>query len=246
MLASLFSRLNLNVEMSPSSAPNRRKSAPDPITFPSSIIFILYPRTSIGLIMSNSFPETNFFTPDGAKNTNDGGGQGGTLTVIDNSPDSVHPNDVTRFSFGRHYVRYFNYKYHRTGTLWEGRYHSSLVQQECYLLACQRYIELNPVRANMVTDPADYEWSSYRTNALGIRSKILTPHPVYLSLGNTKASRLCNYRALFGSSIDKDLLFDIRYSLNKGLVLGTEQFKTEVEAMTGRRVRPTRRVRERP
>ena len=147
---------------------------------------------------------------------------------------------------GRHYVRYFNYKYHRTGTLWEGRYHSSLVQQECYLLACQRYIELNPVRANMVTDPADYEWSSYRTNALGIRLKILTPHPVYLSLGNTKASRLCNYRALFGSSIDKDLLFDIRYSLNKGLVLGTEQFKTEVEAMTGRRVRPTRRVRERP
>ena len=147
---------------------------------------------------------------------------------------------------GRHYVRYFNYKYHRTGTLWEGRYHSSLVQQECYLLACQRYIELNPVRANMVTDPADYEWSSYRTNALGIRLKMLTPHPVYLSLGNTKASRLCNYRALFGSSIDKDLLFDIRYSLNKGLVLGTEQFKTEVEAMTGRRVRPTRRVRERP
>jgi putative transposase len=111
---------------------------------------------------------------------------------------------------GRHYVRYFNYRYHRTGTLWEGRYHSNLVQQEFYLLACQRYIELNPVRANIVTAPADYMWSSYRSNALGLRSKLLTPHPVYLGLGNTKASRLLNYCALFGSSIDKELLLDIR------------------------------------
>jgi len=147
---------------------------------------------------------------------------------------------------GRHYVRYFNYKYHRTGTLWEGRYQSSLVQQECYLLVCQRYIELNPVRAKMVAEPADYKWSSYRSNALGIRSKLVTPHPVYLSLGSTKASRLLNYRALFGSSVDEELLLDIRYSLNKGLVLGTERFKTEVEALTGRRVRPLRRDRKSP
>ena len=147
---------------------------------------------------------------------------------------------------GRHYVRYFNHKYQRTGTLWEGRYHSNLVQQEWYLLACQRYIELNPVRAEMVADPADYKWSSYRSNALGIRSKLLTPHPLYLSLGNTKASRLRNYRELFGLTIDKELLLDIRYSLNKGLVLGTEQFKTEVEALTGRRVRSAKRHRKSP
>ena len=145
---------------------------------------------------------------------------------------------------GRHYVRYFNHKYHRTGTLWEGRYHSNLVQQECYLLACQRYIEMNPVRAKMVTDPADYKWSSYRCNGLGVKTKLLTPHPVYLDLGSTKASRLLNYRGSFCSAIDQELLPDIRYSLNKALVLGTQQFKTEIEVLTGRRVRPARRKRK--
>ena len=147
---------------------------------------------------------------------------------------------------GRHYVHYFNYKYRRAGTLWEGRYHSNLLQQEHYLLACQRYIELNPVRAKMVADPADYKWSSYRSNALGVKSEMLTPHPVYMSLGRTKASRLLNYRALFGADTDEGLLQDIRYSLNKGLVLGTERFKTEVKSLTGRRVRPARRERKTP
>ena len=75
---------------------------------------------------------------------------------------------------------------------------------------------------------------------------MLTPHPVYMSLGGTKASRLLNYRALFGSDTDEGLLQDICYSLNKGLVLGTEQFKTEVESLTGRRVRPARRERKTP
>jgi len=144
---------------------------------------------------------------------------------------------------GRHYVRYFNYKYCRTGTLREGRYHSNLVQQERYLLACQRYIELNPVRAKMVADPADYKWASYRSNAYGVKSRMLTPHPVYMSLGHTKASRLLNYRALFGLETDEGLLQHIRYSVNNGQVLGTERYKTKVEALTGRRVRPASRER---
>jgi len=142
---------------------------------------------------------------------------------------------------GRHYVRYFNYTYLRTGTLWEGRYHSSLVQEEIYLLSCQRYIELNPVRAGMVTDPANYSWSSYRSNGLGISAKLLTPHSQYLQLGCTKKERLKNYRELFKFHIEGKLLSDIRYALNKGLVLGTEKFKSEVEELTGKRVRPLRR-----
>lgn len=144
---------------------------------------------------------------------------------------------------GRHYVRYFNYTYRRTGTLWEGRYHSCLVQGNAYLLACQKYIELNPVRAGMVDDPADYSWSSYQSNALGVSSKILTPHTVYLQLGRTKSERLTNYRELFGTDVQEGLLSDIRYATTKGLVLGTENFKSEVEELTGKRVRPLRRGR---
>lgn len=76
---------------------------------------------------------------------------------------------------GRYYVRYFNRAYHRSGTLWEGRFKSCVVDADDYLLICQRYIELNPVRAGMVGDPADYHWSSYRSNGLGKSSKLWTP-----------------------------------------------------------------------
>ena len=98
---------------------------------------------------------------------------------------------------GRFYVRYFNFTYRRTGTLYEGRFKSSIVQHRHYLLACQRYIELNPVRAGMVDDPADYLWSSYRAHALGIRPKMWKPHAQYLALGATRASRMKAYRQLF-------------------------------------------------
>jgi len=144
---------------------------------------------------------------------------------------------------GRLYVQYFNYTYRRTGTLWEGRFHSSLVQEDTYLLNCQRYIELNPVRAGLVEDPVDYSGSSYRANGFGVTSKLVTPHPLYLKLGMTKPERLTNYRALFTSHVEEELLHDIRYALNTGLVLGSERFKTEVEELTGRRVRPLRRGR---
>ena len=95
------------------------------------------------------------------------------------------PNAVSLMmqSLGRHYVRYFNFSYKRTGTLWEGRFKSCLVQEESYLIQLYRYIELNPVRAGMVEQPSDYVWSSYPTNALGKASEICTPHPLYLALG---------------------------------------------------------------
>ncbi|MFY0678105.1 MAG: transposase, partial [Neptuniibacter sp.] len=92
-------------------------------------------------------------------------------------------------SLGRCYVRYFNYTYQRTGTLWEGRFKSCVVNAPEYLLHLYRYIELNPVRAMMVDDPADYVWSSYQCNGLGKRSDLLTPHELYLQLGTGAEDR---------------------------------------------------------
>ena len=97
----------------------------------------------------------------------------------------------------------------------------------------------------MVDDPANYSWSSYRVNALSVESKLHTPHPLYLRLGKTKLQRLSSYRELFQPHIDGELLIDIRYALNKGLVLGTDRFKAEVEELTGRRVHPMKRGRPR-
>ncbi|WP_232368906.1 transposase [Alteromonas sp. BL110] len=99
-------------------------------------------------------------------------------------------------SLGRMYVRYFNQKYKRTGTLWEGRFTSSLIDSEENLLTVYRYIELNPVRAKMVLDPAEYKWSSYPINALGVKSTLCCARRVYLSLGKTETERMKAYRRL--------------------------------------------------
>ena len=114
-----------------------------------------------------------------------------------------HPEDIPRLaiSLGRRYVQYFNQIYHRSGTLWESRYKSSLVQTDLYFLQCQRYIELNPVRAAMVTDPADYRWSSYRANALGLPDPLLTAHIAYTAIAQDAAERRAAYRALFSEFV---------------------------------------------
>jgi len=97
---------------------------------------------------------------------------------------------------GRYYVQYIIICYQRTGTLWEGRYKATLIDSEAYLLTCMRYIELNPVRAGMVNDPAGYPWSSYHCNALGQLSDLVVPHPEYLRLGESNEARQTAYRAL--------------------------------------------------
>lgn len=140
-------------------------------------------------------------------------------------------------SLGRQYVRYFNCSYKRTGTLWEGRYKSCLVQAEDYLLLLYRYIELNPVRANMIEDPADYHWSSYQINGLGKESDLCTPHPIYLALHSNAIQRQAAYRTLFASQLEGKLLEDIRVNSNKGMAIGNDQFKQEIEALTGRRMK---------
>jgi len=137
-------------------------------------------------------------------------------------------------ALGRRYVQYINVSYRRTGTLWDSRYKSSLIQADTYLLACQRYIELNPVRANMVDDPANYRWSSYRSNALGQSSAILTPHPLYQSLGANSEERQIAYRALFRAQLDDEAISDI-LALSQSQPLGNERFYQHIEQMTGQR-----------
>jgi putative transposase len=141
-------------------------------------------------------------------------------------------------SIGRMYVRYYNYTYQRSGSLWEGRFKSSLIQSERYLLELHRYIELNPVRADMVDEPSEYSWSSYGCNALGMETELQTPHELYLGLGKTKNERLENYRKLFKAHVGVELLKEIRDSINKGLALGNDKFVMQIEALTGRRVSP--------
>ena len=148
-------------------------------------------------------------------------------------------------SVGRMYVRYFNKTYRRTGTLWEGRFKSCLVESERYLLECYRYIELNPVVANMVQDPAEYYWSSYQCNALGKESSLLKPHQEYLSLGKSSDERLKNYRELFKYHIDEEMVTDIREAVNKGMALGSGRFKEQIEQTYHRRVVPRKAGRPR-
>lgn len=154
------------------------------------------------------------------------------------TPASGDSISKTLQSVGRRYVQHFNTAYRRSGTLWEGRYRATVVDSERYLLTVMRYIELNPVRAGMVTDPADYPWSSYRRHALGVicaETRWLTPHAEYLRLGADDATRQAAYRALFVDALNAGDLAEIRDCTHKGWALGSERFKTEVEILTRRR-----------
>jgi len=146
---------------------------------------------------------------------------------------------------GQRYVQYINKTYRRSGTLWEGRFRSSIVQEQGYLLRCYRYIELNPVRAGMVRHPKDYRWSSYRANGAGEPSRLLKPHEVCLALGGQGDKPQAAYRALFGTELELKNVNEIRRAVNGGFALGNERFKAEIAAMLGRRVEPGRSGRPR-
>lgn len=139
---------------------------------------------------------------------------------------------------GQRYVQYVNRTYRRSGTLWEGRFRSCLVEAASYLLACQRYIELNPVRAGMVAHPADYPWSSYRAHAAGETSPMLRPHACYVALGMDEVERQASYRALCREAIEPGVLAAIRSATNGGYCLGQHAFKQDLAVMLKRRVEP--------
>jgi putative transposase len=138
-------------------------------------------------------------------------------------------------AIGERYVRHFNKAHGRTGTLWEGRFRSSIVDSQSYLFTCQRYIELNPVRAGLVSHPSQYAWSSYPANAEGIDSPIITPHPLFLSLAEQPEERRQAYRALFGSQLSPDELHDIREAVIGGFALGSPLHLWSVVSNTGQR-----------
>ena len=161
------------------------------------------------------------------------------------TPMQAHGVSHLMQDIGRKYVRYINHTYRRTGTLWEGRYKASLIDSDAYLLTCMRYIELNPVRAQMVQHPGEYRWSSYAANAQGQANPLLTPHPVYADLGADAESRQHAYRELFRHHMENDLLHTIREAVNQELVLGREDFKDRIEKMTARQVRPAQMGRPR-
>ena len=136
---------------------------------------------------------------------------------------------------GRRYVPYVNHTYRRSGTLWEGRFKASLIQAQAYLLACYRYIELNPVRAGMVKAPEDYTWSSYRSNAFAEEDPMLTPHPDYLALGRSEPARRAAYRQLFATP-DQELVTQMRKCLQTGTPFGNDRFREKIEQTLGRKV----------
>lgn len=129
---------------------------------------------------------------------------------------------------GRYYVPYINHTYGRTGTLWEGRFKSSLVQEEGYLIACMRYIELNPVRALMVDNAKEYRWSSYLRNAYGKKDSLITQHSVYCALSADEKERRKAYRNLFKHHQEEENK-KIRAAWQTGTPLGNDRFKEKIE-----------------
>ena len=137
---------------------------------------------------------------------------------------------------GRSYVLYFNKRHGRSGTLWEGRYRSALIQTERYFLACMAYIDLNPVRAGMVAQAADYPWVSHG-HYIGRQNEAwLSPHPLYWEMGNTPFAREAAYAAMVQSGIDQKQQQALTSSALSGWALGEDVFVEGLQKQTPRRV----------
>lgn len=141
-------------------------------------------------------------------------------------------------SLGRRYVRNINDRYHRTGTLWEGRYKACPVEDSAYLMHCHRYIELNPLRAAMTADPADYSWSSHRCNALGHPDLLVSHHCSYLALSSDPNERRQRYRAFVMETVTSDEVDAIRQHVQQQHAFGTHRFRGAIEALIGRSAGP--------
>ena len=161
------------------------------------------------------------------------------------TPDGTESLGLMMKRLGQRYTQYVNRTYRRSGTLWEGRFKSCVTGEEDYVLGCYRYIELNPVRAEMVEHPAEYRWSSYRANAQGERNPLVKPHEVYLRLAGARKQRESMYRELFHSQLDRETIDEIRAATNGSYALGTERFKREIEEALEQRAIPGRRGRPR-
>lgn len=158
----------------------------------------------------------------------------------------VTPSDAEAFSsmmkrVAQCHAQACNKRWGRSGPLWEGRYKACLVRGHDYELTCQRYIELNPVRARMVSHPAEYPWSSHRANAFGLPDPLLSPSIAFRSLAEDEAERRIVYRGMFDEPVDPDALQRIRAATNGGFVLGARSATGQLEERLGQRVSRLRR-----
>jgi putative transposase len=167
-------------------------------------------------------------------------------------PDHIHvlatPVDADGLArmmqwVGRYYVPYYNQKYERGGTLWQGRYRATVLDAERYLLLCSRYIELNPVRNGLVVGPADYLWSSYMHHIGAKSDPLITDHRLYWALGNTPFDREIAYKLLAEQSMGSHEVEAITQATLKGWALGADEFKSGLEKQVSRRVSPAKRGR---
>lgn len=147
----------------------------------------------------------------------------------------VTPNTDTALSdlmkaVGQNYAQYYNHKHERSGTLWDGRFKSCLVDTEQYFLQCQRYIELNPVKAGLVAYAGDYQWSSYNCHAYGMHSKLHTPHACYLNFQPDPDKRFVSYRSFVASPAPEGMADQIHHAAMSGKALGSEEFQERMAA----------------
>lgn len=169
-------------------------------------------------------------------------------------PDHLHllatPSDEAGLGkmmqwLGRHYVPYFNTKYQRSGTLWQGRYKATVLEAKQYFLSCSLYIEANPVRSGIVTDAVDYPRSSYQHH-IGLKTNpLITDHPVYWDLGNTPFQREAAYKQMMSIGFPAAEIQALMNATLKGWILGSDVFKAEMTKLTARRVEPIKRGRPR-
>lgn len=136
------------------------------------------------------------------------------------TPQSVAAFPALMQGIGRRYVQFFNHQYERTGGLWEGRYRTALVYDERYWLTCMRYVEMNPVRAGIVTDPKEYRWSSYAHHAFGKSDGLITEHPLYLALGASADVRQVAWREICGQQVPASELDSLRKAIKRGHIAG--------------------------
>ncbi len=150
---------------------------------------------------------------------------------------------LTMQSLGRRYVQYINKEYKRTGTLWESRHKSSLIDGDNYLLKCMRYIELNPVRANMVNHPGEYRWSSYQCNGNSAYNALISHHEIYALLGSNAEIRTQAYRSLFEDELEQVDINMIRNSALFSMPTGNSRFKVQIEKVLCRKLGHAKRGR---
>jgi len=150
------------------------------------------------------------------------------------TPSTPQACAVLMRRLGQRYVQYFNRRYERSGTLWEGRFRSCLVDSASYVLACHRYIELNPVRAGMVSDPHGYRWSSHKAYTGAAQSKLLAPHAEYVALGGDQEKRHLAYRQIFSAGDEPAFLAAVRDATNAGFPLVGAELKSRLSATSER------------